>query len=178
MSSPEHVILIDAADCEVGVAEKLEAHRAGLLHRAFSVIIWDSRRRQLLQKRANSKYHSAGLWTNACCGHPRPGEAVAQAAARRLVEEMGFCCQLEELGTVRYRAALDNGLTEHEIVHVYRGVHDGSVRPDPAEAEAYDWRTLGEIRAVIAAAPERFTVWYRTYVAQEWPMALAPSLQA
>lgn len=173
-SETEQLILVDADDRQVGTAEKLDAHRRGLLHRAFSIIIWDSKGRQLLQKRAAAKYHSGGLWTNSCCGHPRSGETTDAAARRRLDEEMGLTCPLEWLGIVRYQAAFDNGLSEHEVVHVFRGCHDGPVAPDPAEAESYQWLYLEDIRDEIAAAPDRFSVWFRQYIAEEWPMALAP----
>lgn len=174
MTGPEeHVILVDDRDRPIGTAEKLDAHRRGLLHRAFSIIVWDQHGRQLLQKRAAGKYHSGGLWTNTCCGHPRPGEGDASAAVRRLREEMGFECQLSPLGTVRYHAQLDNGLTEHEIVHVFRGFHNGPIAADPCEAEDYQWRTLDAIREDMAAAPDRYTVWYRQYIAEQWPMALS-----
>lgn len=170
----ESLVLIDADDREIGTAEKIDAHRRGLLHRAFSVIVWDSSGRQLLQKRAATKYHSGGLWTNACCGHPRPGETAAAAAARRLAEEMGFVCPLEWLGTVQYHAAFENGLAENEIVHVFRGRYDGPLQPDPAEAEGYQWCGLERIRSDIAAAPDRFSVWFLRYMAEEWPVALMP----
>ena len=117
----ELVVLVDDDDRIIGTAPKLDAHQSGALHRAFSIIVWDSAKRLLLQKRQAGKYHSGGLWTNACCGHPRPGEDVADAARRRLGEEMGFSCPLTNIGTIRYRAALDHSLTEHEIVHVFRG---------------------------------------------------------
>jgi len=170
----EQLILVDAEDRDIGTAEKIDAHRRGLLHRAFSVIVWDSNGRQLLQKRAAGKYHSGGLWTNTCCGHPRPGEPVEAAARRRLGEEMGFTCPLEWLGTVQYRAAFDNGLAEHEIVHVFRGRYDGPLDPDPAEAEDYRWSRLDAIRSDVATAPERFSVWFLRYIAEEWPVALMP----
>ncbi|HYD14986.1 MAG TPA: isopentenyl-diphosphate Delta-isomerase [Hyphomicrobium sp.] len=170
----ETLVLVDADDRDVGTAEKLDAHRRGLLHRAFSVIIWDTRGCQLLQKRAETKYHSGGLWTNACCGHPRPGEPVEAAALRRLEEEMGLACPLEWLGIVRYRAAFENGLTEHELVHVFRGLYDGPVVPNPAEADGYQWCELAGVRNDVVATPERFSVWFRQYIAEEWPMALAP----
>lgn len=170
----EALILVDGNDCEVGAAEKIDAHRRGLLHRAFSVIVWDSNGRQLLQKRVATKYHSGGLWSNACCGHPRPGESVETAARRRLLEEMGFACPLEGLGTVQYRATFDNGITEHEIVHVFRGRYDGPVAPNPEEAEGYQWCTPAQIRADASVAPERFSVWFLRYIAEEWPLALAP----
>ena len=168
----ETLILIDGDDREIGTAEKIDAHVRGLLHRAFSVIIWDSSGRQLLQKRAAGKYHSGGLWTNACCGHPRPAEAVKDAALRRLGEEMGFTCKIDWLGIVQYQANFENGLSESEIVHVFRGLYDGSVRPDPAEAEGYQWCTLESIRSDIAAEPGRFSVWFQRYIAEEWPVAL------
>lgn len=174
MTTPESLILVDADDRDIGVAEKIDAHRRGLLHRAFSVIIWDSVGRQLLQKRAAGKYHSGGLWTNACCGHPRPGEAVSSAAERRLGEEMGFTCTLERLGIVRYHIAFDNGLSEHEIVHVFRGRYDGPLAPHPTEAEGYQWCDLAAIQRDLAAAPERFSVWFQRYIAEEWPVALMP----
>lgn len=170
----ERLILVDSDDQEIGTAEKIDAHRQGRLHRAFSVVVWDASGRQLLQKRAATKYHSGGLWTNACCGHPRPGETVEAAARRRLGDEMGFTCPLEWLGTVRYRAAFDNGLTEHEIVHVLRGTYGGPVAPNISEADGYQWCTLESVRGDIRATPERFSVWFRQYIAEEWPMALAP----
>jgi isopentenyl-diphosphate delta-isomerase len=173
-NAPETLILVDEHDREIGTAEKIDAHTRALLHRAFSIIVWDSNRRQLLQKRAATKYHSGGLWTNACCGHPRPGEAVEVAALRRLGEEMGFSCPLERLGTIRYHAAFDNGLSEHEIVHVFRGRYDGPLNPDPAEAEAYQWSALEKIRSDIAVVPDRYSVWFQRYIAEEWPVALMP----
>jgi isopentenyl-diphosphate delta-isomerase len=166
------MIIVDGDDREIGTREKLSAHREGLLHRAFSVIVWDRSGRQLLQKRFIGKYHSGGLWTNACCGHPRPGEEPAAAAHRRLKEEMGFDCPLTALGTIRYRAELDHGLTEHEIVHVFRGVYTGVIAPNPEEAEGYQWCSLDDIRRDIAASPQSFSVWFREYISAQWPMAL------
>jgi len=160
----EEVILVDADDRPLGAAGKLEAHRDGHLHRAFSVIVHDGKGNLLLQKRHVGKYHSGGLWTNACCGHPRPGEATQAAAARRLSEEMGFNCALRPLGTLIYRADVGGGLVEHELVHLFEGSYSGSVVPDPEEAEDYAWRPLGEIRREAAAAPDRFTVWFRRYL--------------
>ncbi len=168
----ESLILVDADDNEIGAAGKIDAHRRGLLHRAFSVIVWDSKGRQLLQKRATTKYHSGGLWTNACCGHPRPGENVEAAAQRRLREEMGFSCPLEWLGVVQYRATFDNGLSEHEIVHIFRGCYEGPLKPDPAEAEGYQWCGIDILRADVAAIPDQFSVWFIRYMAEEWPVAL------
>ena len=169
----ELMVLVDAQDRVLGTEGKLAAHKSGALHRAFSVIVWDRSGRQLIQKRSAGKYHSGGLWTNACCGHPRPGEDVGAAALRRLEEEMGFTCKLESLGTILYRAEVGGGLLEHELVHVFRGIHEGPVAPDPAEVADYRWARLDDLRADIAAAPESFSVWFRQYVAAQWPMALA-----
>lgn len=166
------MVLVDDDDRVIGTSEKLETHRQGALHRAFSVIVWDSAGRLLLQKRHGRKYHSGGLWTNACCGHPRPEEDVRIAARRRLEEEMGFVCDLEWLGTIRYRAALDHDMIEHEIVHVFRGVHDGTIAPNPLEADGYQWARPEDVRADIAASPHRFSVWFREYMDAQWPMAL------
>jgi isopentenyl-diphosphate delta-isomerase len=168
------LVLVDNADHEVGTCEKLAAHVSGALHRAFSVIVWDCQGRMLLQQRDAGKYHSGGLWTNTCCGHPRPGEPTQSAALRRLQEEMGFTCELTPLGTISYRAEFTNGLIEHELVHVFRGLYEGPVNPDPLEAQAYAWATLEDTRAAIAQAPENYSVWFRQYVAAEWPTALAP----
>lgn len=170
----EHVILVDDADREIGTAQKLEAHRAGSLHRAFSVVIWDHCGRMLLQQRAADKYHSGGLWSNTCCGHPRPGENIAQAAARRLKEEMGVACDLAPLGTIRYQATFDNGLSEHEIVHVFRGRYEGPVDADPKEAADFAWKSLDDVRADVAARPEAYSVWFRAYVDAAWPTTMMP----
>jgi isopentenyl-diphosphate Delta-isomerase len=171
MNILESVILVDANDVETGTAEKLAAHRAGTLHRAFSVMIWNGSGRMLLHRRAAEKYHSGGLWTNACCGHPRPGEDLAAAAARRLGEEMGFTCPLTPLGSLIYKAQLDRGLTEHELVHVFRGIHVGPMAPDPTEVEAYDWFTPEGVLQDIAREPDMFSFWFRRYCAEGWPIS-------
>src|SRR5687767_15958950 len=135
----ERVVLVDENDAEVGTLEKQRAHLEGRLHRALSVFVLNSRGEMLLQRRAAGKYHSGGLWTNTCCSHPRPGEPILAASLRRLEEEMGIICPLRPLFVTRYRADLDNGMTEHELVHVLGGLHDGPVRPDPAEADGFAW---------------------------------------
>src|SRR6185503_9661232 len=122
----EMVVLVDEDDREAGTGEKMAVHRSGRLHRAFSVFVVDGEGRLLLQRRAAVKYHSAGLWSNTCCGHPRPGETILAAATRRLKEEMGFECRLRPAFSFIYRAALDHGLTEHELDHVLLGSHDGA----------------------------------------------------
>jgi isopentenyl-diphosphate delta-isomerase len=154
---------VDAEDRITGRAGKLAAHQEGLLHRAFSVFVRDHRGRVLLQQRAAGKYHSAGLWTNTCCGHPRAGEETVAAAARRLGEEMGFSCDLVPLYATLYRAELSNGLIEHEFVHVFGGDFDGEPRPDPEEVSAWRWVTLDEIAAGVDSAPRAYSEWFRIY---------------
>jgi isopentenyl-diphosphate delta-isomerase len=161
MNQREQVILVDESDQPVGVMEKMEAHRRALLHRAFSVFIFNSRGEMLLQQRAEEKYHSAGLWTNACCSHPRPGEDTRQAAVRRLREELGFTTGLEKLFEFTYRTEYDNGLTEFEFDHVYVGTYDQAISPDRAEVSDYRYQSLPEIEAELLSAPATFTSWFR-----------------
>lgn len=168
-SASEEVILIDDDDWEIGREEKLAAHRTGALHRAFSVMIWDGGGRMLLQRRAAGKYHSGGLWTNACCGHPRPGEGTAAAASRRLYEELGVRADLTPLGALRYRAELDNGLIEHELVHIFRGRYEGRITPDPLEVAECAWIAPADIGRDAAAEPARYTAWFKKYLAAGWP---------
>lgn len=172
----EEVVLVDQHDREVGTREKLEAHRAGLLHRAFSVMIFNSDDRLLLQKRHTGKYHSGGLWANSCCGHPRPKEDANDAAARRLHEEMGFVTTLTFLGSLLYRADVGSGLIEHEFVHIFHGRHDGPVRPDPKECDAHRWVELPVLLNEMQTAPLAFAVWFNRYADAGWP--LRPSRKA
>jgi len=165
----EEVILVDAEDRPIGTAPKLAAHAQGRLHRAISVQLRDPRGRLLLQKRHIAKYHSGGLWTNTCCSHPRPGEAAADAARRRLAEEIGVSCPLTPLFTTRYRAALDNGMTEHEVVHVFGGVYAGPVAPNPLEVDGFAWLAPDELREDVARAPHRYSAWFRIYLNNHWP---------
>lgn len=160
--SEERVILVDEDDRPIGTEEKLAAHHKGLRHRAFSIIIVNDRGEMLLQKRADGKYHSGGLWTNTCCGHPRPGESIESAARRRLQEEMGFTCPLEERFTFAYRAELDQGLVENELDHVFVGHCDGArPQPDPHEVGDWRWVDVPTLRQDVAAHPERYTYWFR-----------------
>lgn len=161
MSILNQVILVNEQDEEVGTMEKIEAHRKAVLHRAFSVFIFNKKGEMLLQQRALGKYHSGGLWTNACCGHPSPGELTADAAVRRLEEEMGFTTGLDELFNFTYRHAFDNGLTEYEFDHVFAGNWDAPVFPSHEEVNDYCLLSLEEIRNSMTAHPQQFTVWFR-----------------
>ncbi len=163
----EHVILVDEADHEIGHAEKLAVHEhGGRLHRAFSIFVFDHSNRLLLQKRADCKYHFAGLWSNTCCGHPRPDETVLSAAARRLREEFGFTVSLNRAAQLVYRAEDPaSGLTEHEYLHVLSARFDAAPCPDPNEISDHKWATLDEIHRELNATPDRFTPWF--------PIALA-----
>jgi isopentenyl-diphosphate Delta-isomerase len=161
----EQVILVNARDEAIGTEGKLRAHQRGLLHRAFSVFVFDHQGRVLLQRRAAAKYHSGGLWSNTCCGHPRPGELVANAAARRLAEEMGINCELQARSTFMYRADLAGGLVEHEIDHLLTGTFQGPPAPNPDEVEAWGWMPFDRLVLECAAEPSRYSAWL--------PMALA-----
>lgn len=156
----EQVILVNEADQEIGFMEKMEAHEKALLHRAFSVFVFNSSGEILLQQRASGKYHSANLWTNTCCSHPRPGESVAQAANRRLMEEMGFQTPLQKAFDFVYKAPFDNGLTEYEFDHVFIGTYEGSIEMNPSEVQAHAFRSFETIEAMIQAQPAQFTSWF------------------
>lgn len=156
----EEVILVSEDDTPLGTMEKMEAHRKALLHRAFSVFIFNSKGEMLLQQRAPGKYHSAGLWTNACCSHPRPGEDTREAALRRLHEELGFTTPLKKIFDFTYKSEFDNGLTEFEFDHVFTGIYDGSVYPAPLEVSDYRYLSLEEIRTSLRDQPKEFTSWF------------------
>ena len=161
MQTLEKVILVDDCDREIGTGQKHAVHRQGSLHRAFSVIVWDTADRMLLQQRSSDKYHSGGLWTNACCGHPRPGESTPAAARRRLVEELGFSVPLTEIVAFPYSAKdAVSGLVEHEYLHVFRGVYTGEPCPNPDEVGACRWMLPQRIRRGLVARPDWFTPWF------------------
>lgn len=159
--SLDWVVLVDPNDREVGVMEKMEAHRKGLLHRAFSLFIFNSSGHWLLQQRAFDKYHSGGLWTNACCSHPRRDETTSEAVTRRLKEEMGMYCQVKPLFQFQYRSHLDHGLIEHELDHVFMAYSDQPPRPNPSEVAAFRYIPLADLERELSLHPERFTVWFR-----------------
>ncbi|WGH75896.1 isopentenyl-diphosphate Delta-isomerase [Tenacibaculum tangerinum] len=157
----EHVILVDEQDNPIGVMEKLEAHEKALLHRAFSVFVFNDKNELMLQQRAAEKYHSPLLWTNTCCSHQRAGESNIEAGKRRLQEEMGFSCELEEVFSFIYKAPFDNGLTEHELDHVMVGRYNDEPMVNPEEVASYKWMPLEEVKNDIENHPESYTAWFK-----------------
>lgn len=157
----EEVILVNEKNEMLGTMEKMEAHQKGLLHRAFSVFIFNSNGQMLLQQRALSKYHSAGLWTNTCCSHPRPGEDTLEAAKRRLMEEMGMQNELRYKTSFVYKADFDNGLTEHEYDFVYTGISEKEPVINHQEVENWRWMDVSEIKRELIRQPQNYTVWFK-----------------
>ena len=155
------VILVDEHDVQTGTMEKLEVHQKALLHRAFSIFIFNEKGEMLLQKRADKKYHSAGLWTNACCSHPQPGQETLAAAEIRLQEEMGFNTPLKKVFEFIYKAPFDNGLTEHEFDYVFIGNHDGVIVPNAEEVSDYCFKPVEEIKNSIQSHPQKYTEWFK-----------------
>jgi isopentenyl-diphosphate Delta-isomerase len=155
------VILVDEQDRPTGTMEKMEVHQKAILHRAFSVFIFNDKGEMLLQKRAGKKYHSGGLWTNTCCSHPQPGEDTMEAANKRLQEEMGFSTSLKKAFTFLYKAPFENGLTEHEYDHVFVGNFTGLITPDPDEVEDYCYQSLEELKQSMQTQPGHFTEWFK-----------------
>ena len=158
------VSLVDQYDNEIGQMEKLEAHQKGLLHRAFSVLIFNDKGELLLQRRAFGKYHSEGLWTNTCCSHPNPGESNLSAAHRRLQEEMGFDCDMKELFYFIYKAELDNNLIEHELDHVIVGHSNQNPILNQEEAIDYKWLNLDQLKKSIIDRPSDYTFWFKLII--------------
>jgi len=161
LQQAHNVILVDEHDREVGLEEKLAAHQRALLHRAVSVFILNASGEMLLQKRAAGTYHSAGLWSNACCTHPYPGESPKAAAHRRLWEELGFECPIEKAFSFVYREDVGGGLTEHEFDHVFLGRYDGNITPCATEVEAVSWRATDAIEQDVKTNPHDYTPWFR-----------------
>jgi len=157
----ELVVLVDKQDNQVGLMPKMEAHEKAVLHRAFSVFIFNDRGELMLQQRAAHKYHSPLLWTNTCCSHQRDGESNVEAGKRRLEEEMGFVTEVKEVFSFIYKAPFDNGLTEHELDHVMVGKFNGVPQINKNEVEAYKWMTLADVKSDIAQNPETYTEWFK-----------------
>ena len=161
MVNDQQVILVDENDNPLGSIGKLDAHRQGLKHRAFSVFIFNAKGQLLLQRRALNKYHSPGLWSNACCSHPLPDEQTQLAAQRRLKEELGFTTALTKAFDFSYKVSFTNGLFENEFDHVYIGEYNGKISPNPDEVSDYSFRSVQEIRAALESEPASFTEWFR-----------------
>ncbi|MCB9188474.1 MAG: isopentenyl-diphosphate Delta-isomerase [Flavobacteriales bacterium] len=157
----EFVILVDEKDQQVGLMGKMEAHEKGLLHRAFSVFLFDLEGNFLLQRRALSKYHSGGLWTNACCSHPREGETTKEAAMRRVKEELGLDVNVEEQFSFIYKSQLDKGLTEHELDHVFFGTYEGHINPNPDEVAEVKYVALEDLIDDMKENPNNYTEWFK-----------------
>lgn len=157
----ELVVLVDENDNELGLMPKMEAHEKAVLHRAFSVFIFNKNGDLMLQQRAADKYHSPLLWTNTCCSHQRDGESNLEAGKRRLFEEMGFTSELKEVFSFVYKAPFDNGLTEHELDHVMIGYFDDEPNINKAEVEAYKWMSLENVKSDIQENPSIYTEWFK-----------------
>ena len=157
----EQVILVDVYDSEIGIMEKMEAHKQAVLHRAFSVFLFNPQGKMLLQQRSLTKYHSAGLWTNTCCSHPRPGETLENAVSRRLMEEMGISAKVSKAFDFIYQAELPDHLNEHEFDHVFIGNFDDEVRPNHLEVANFVYQSIEEIAANLQSHPEKYTVWFK-----------------
>jgi isopentenyl-diphosphate delta-isomerase len=163
----EEVILVDRNDNAIGTMEKMEAHRKGLLHRAFSVMIFNSKGEILLQKRAKSKYHSGGLWTNACCSHPLPNESMEVATQRKLKQEMGIDLKTEYAYKFIYNTSLDAGLIEHEFDHVFTGVFDGEPNINTQEVEDWKFISLEQLLKDVSVNPQHYTYWFKLILNQD-----------
>ena len=157
----QQVILVNEEDAPLGIMEKMEAHEKGLLHRAFSVFIYNSQGEMLLQQRAIDKYHSPNLWTNACCSHPQPGEDTAGAAYRRLEEEMGFQTPISKAFSFIYKTDFDNGLTEHEYDHVFIGYYEGTILPNSEEVQDFRYMSMDALRSSLLNDPSQYTSWFK-----------------
>ena len=157
----EHVILVNEKDQEIGSMPKLEAHQKAVLHRAFSVFIFNSENELMLQQRASNKYHSPNLWTNTCCSHQRSGESNIQAGTRRLYEEMGFTTSLKEITSFIYKAPFDNGLTEHELDHIMVGYYNEDPVINSDEVEDWKWMKIEDVKKDISLNPDLYTAWFK-----------------
>ena len=157
----EKVILVDENDQKIGLMPKQEAHIKGVLHRAFSVFIFNQKNELMLQQRAFHKYHTPGLWANTCCSHQRDGESSIEAGKRRLFEEMGFTADIKETTTFIYKAPFDNGLTEHELDHILVGNFDGDPKINPEEVASWKWMDLEEVKKDIKTNPDIYTPWFK-----------------
>jgi isopentenyl-diphosphate delta-isomerase len=167
----EQLILVDSADREFGVGEKLKTHLEGRLHRAFSIFVFDEANRLLLQRRAQTKYHSGGLWSNTACGHPRPGESIEAAARRRLRDEMNITCELRRVFKFLYRAELGNQFVEHEWDYVLIGRYEENPAPNPLEVDGWRWIDTKVLRDELQSSPQDYAYWLKVAISSpEWEM--------
>lgn len=157
----DNLILVNENDEAVGYMDKMQVHKLGLLHRAFSIFIFDSKGRLLLQKRAERKYHGGGLWTNTCCSHPKNGDNLQTAAERRLFEEMGFTTNLQKIFEFTYLANVENGLIENEYDHVFTGIYEGIIDPDRNEVADYTYKDIPSVSFDIESEPHNYTSWFK-----------------
>lgn len=157
----EQVILVDESDRQLGLMPKMEAHEKGVLHRAFSVFLFNDNNELMLQQRAAHKYHSPLLWTNTCCSHQRDGESSIEAGKRRLMEEMGIEAELSEATTFIYKAPFDNGLTEHELDHILTGRFNGEPSINPEEVASWKWMAMEDVKSDMAKSPDLYTAWFK-----------------
>jgi isopentenyl-diphosphate delta-isomerase len=155
----DRLILVDIYDNPIGSMGKLETHQKSLLHRAFSVFLYHEDK-LLIQQRSFGKYHSAGLWANTCCSHPREGEKLADAVARRLEQEAGISCETEELFSFVYHAEYSNGLCEYEYDHVFIGEYDGGWKANPEEIAQMKWITIEELEKDLLENPRNYAKWF------------------
>ena len=167
---PEQIILVDKNDNQIGVGEKMQVHQTGQLHRAFSILVFNSKGELLLQQRAKNKYHCPGIWANTCCSHPRVGEELEDAIHRRLQEEMGFDCPLKEIDSFIYQAKFDNGLTEHEYDHVFVGQYDRDYKFNPDEVEDAQWITMDKLKDDIVKNPDKYAPWFKMII-KRYPLS-------
>lgn len=167
-NAEEYVVLVNERDEQIGLMPKMEAHEKAKLHRAFSVFVYNKKGEMMLQRRAMTKYHSPGLWTNTCCSHQREDESNIAAGKRRLMEEMGFQTELKETISFIYKAPFDNGLTEYEFDHILVGNYEGEPHINPDEVAEWKWSTAEEVKKEIAEHPERFTEWFKVIFSEHY----------
>lgn len=164
LTGTKDVVLVDEHDNVLGTMEKLKAHQQGRLHRAFSVIIFNDNNEMLIHQRASDKYHCGGMWTNACCSHPRLSEEPKDAALRRMQEEMGFTTSIEYIGNFIYKTEFENGLIENELDHLFVGRYSGVPTPNPEEVEDFKYIGIDELKIDIENSPQKYTVWFKKIV--------------
>jgi len=157
----DFVILVNKNDKKIGLMPKMEAHKKGALHRAFSIFIFNNKNELMIQKRNINKYHSPGLWTNTCCSHQKDGESNISAGKRRLLEEMGFCVELNEVGSFIYNVGVDNGLIEHELDYILVGKYNGNVKINSDEVDNWKWMSLDNIKDDIRTRSKNYTEWFK-----------------